>query len=158
MKKVNGKKMLGFVLTLALLAQSVFAAAIPVSAADDTDKNLVTPGSGVADSWLYGDSKFAAGLISDGNYETEGITGNGSEGAGGDNSWFYVTMEKPVRVDRIKLYWGDTYGAQYEIQTRLRDEPNFHTVYVQNNGTGGEEEIVLDVPVVAEVVKIQGIF
>lgn len=59
-----------------------------------------------------------------------------------DNQWIAVDLGATYLISGIKLQWQNSYGREYLIQTSL-DNSNWTTIYNQQNGTGGVEELTL---------------
>lgn len=56
-----------------------------------------------------------------------------------DNQWIDVDLGAVATIDRVVLKWQNemTYATRYRIEVS-NDEINWQTIYVQNNGTGGQ--------------------
>jgi hypothetical protein len=60
-----------------------------------------------------------------------------------DNQWIAVDLGATYLISGIKLQWQNSYGREYLIQTSF-DNSNWTTIYSQQNGTGGVEELTLE--------------
>lgn len=60
-----------------------------------------------------------------------------------NDQWIYVDLQKPAKIDSVKLFWEAAYGMGYEIQTS-DDAQNWVTVFTETDGDGGEDSIALD--------------
>lgn len=59
------------------------------------------------------------------------------------DQYIMVHLEEEKKLSLIKVYWGNTYPKQYQIQIS-RDGVNFDTIYTNTDSTGGEQRIMLD--------------
>ena len=57
-----------------------------------------------------------------------------------DNAWITVDLGQAQAFNRVVLRWENAYGRAYLIQTS-NDQQNWTTVYTQNAGQGGIEDI-----------------
>ena len=60
-----------------------------------------------------------------------------------NDQWIYVDLQKPAKIDSVKLFWEAAYGKGYEIQVS-DDAQNWTTVFTETDGDGGEDAIALD--------------
>ncbi len=60
-----------------------------------------------------------------------------------NDQWIYVDLQKPAKIDSVKLFWEAAYGKGYEIQVS-DDSQNWNTVFTETDGNGGKDAIVLD--------------
>ncbi|WP_211102049.1 discoidin domain-containing protein [Nitrospirillum pindoramense] len=66
-----------------------------------------------------------------------------------------VNLGSVMTVDRVVLRWEAAYGSAYLIQTST-DNQNWKTVYTQNNGKGGNEDLRFTATQ-AQYVRMQGV-
>lgn len=71
-----------------------------------------------------------------------------------NDQWIYVDLEKPTAISSVKLFWEAAYGKGYEIQVS-DDALNWQTVFAEDNGDGGEDDIALE-NVVTRYVRMFG--
>ncbi len=72
-----------------------------------------------------------------------------------NDAWFYVDLETPAEINKVKIHWEGAYGRKFMIQVS-DDAINWTTVFIQENGKGGTEVISFE-PVSTRYVKFQGI-
>ena len=72
-----------------------------------------------------------------------------------DNAWLTVDLGQTQTFNRVVLRWENAYGSQYLIQTSP-DQQHWTTVYTQNAGQGGNEDIKFS-PVSARYIRLQGV-
>lgn len=71
-----------------------------------------------------------------------------------DPSWIEVDLGSAKTVGQVVLSWQNAFGTHYQIQVST-DEQTWTTVYTQNNGQGGTENITFP-PVSARYVRMYG--
>ena len=71
--------------------------------------------------------------IVDGNFFTLWTSGHN------DNQWLEIDLEKIYKVDKIILYWGDTYAANYRFGFAV-EKNVYNVIHTITNGKGGVEE------------------
>ncbi|CAE6971249.1 Beta-galactosidase [Paraburkholderia nemoris] len=72
-----------------------------------------------------------------------------------DNAWITVDLGQAQAFNRVVLRWENAYGRAYLIQTS-NDQQNWTTVYTQNAGQGGVEDIGFTLAT-ARYVRMQGV-
>lgn len=72
-----------------------------------------------------------------------------------DDAWCYVDLGETYTINKVKMSWETSYASKYQIQVS-EDANTWTTVYSQDAGKGGIEEVVID-PVKARYVKMQGV-
>lgn len=116
--------------------------------ADDADVNLA-----------LNKPAFASANGNDGEgVPSRAVDGNLSSrwGSGYQNdAWFYVDLETPSEIGRVKIHWEGAYGRKYHIQVS-DDAGEWTTVFTRENGGGGTDVITFD-PVTARYVRFQGV-
>jgi len=69
-----------------------------------------------------------------------------------NNQWLQVDLGDKVYLDHIRLRWEDAYGKVYDVQVSS-DGDDWQTVFSQQSGEGGVENIVFE-PVSVRFVKL----
>ncbi len=59
-----------------------------------------------------------------------------------DNQWLQVDLGAPYRIARVRLLWESAYARSWRLE--YWNGAEWTVVYVNDNGTGGVEEIFLD--------------
>lgn len=72
-----------------------------------------------------------------------------------DPSWIAIDLGASRTFDRVVLRWEAAYGVAYQIQVS-DDNDKWTTVYSQNKGTGGTEQIQLASSTTARYVRMYG--
>ena len=57
-----------------------------------------------------------------------------------DREWLKIDLGETKEISGLTIFWEDAYAASYEVQTSI-DEESWKTVYKQNQGKGGYEDI-----------------
>lgn len=57
-----------------------------------------------------------------------------------DPQWIYVDLQAFVNVNRVRIYWENSYATSYQIQVSS-DANNWTTVYNTTTGTGGTADL-----------------
>ncbi len=77
----------------------------------------------------------------------------GSE-RGLDPQWFQVDLRRTHEFDKIVIHWANGYGIEYDLAVSV-DGKKWKTVWKENNGRGGIEEVKFN-PVEGRFVKLDG--
>lgn len=72
-----------------------------------------------------------------------------------DNAWLSVDLGAATPVSQVTLNWEAAFGTRYLIQTSL-DGQQWQTVYTQNDGKGGVEDLAF-ATTSARFVRMQGV-
>lgn len=88
-------------------------------------------------------------------YATDGDYNTRWSSAYQDPAWYYIDLGSVYEINEVILYWEVAYGQRYEIQVS-NDATNWTTVYTENAGDGGTDDITFD-PVEAQYVRMYGI-
>ncbi len=72
-----------------------------------------------------------------------------------DPTWYYVDLGNIYQVNRVIFYWEAAFGQRYEVQVST-DATTWTTVYTENAGDGGTDDIVFDA-IEAQYVRMYGI-
>ncbi|MDF2538546.1 MAG: type domain protein [Herbinix sp.] len=75
----------------------------------------------------YGEDDFASCWISQSNKD----------------EWVYVDLGAQSKISSVKIFWGSSFAKAYEIQVS-EDTKNWETIATDDNGTGGEKELIFD--------------
>lgn len=89
-----------------------------------------------------------AGALNDGDGATRWAS------AWSDDEWLTIDLLNTYALSQINLQWESAYAANYEVQTSI-DGTQWSVVHVENNGSGGQEIVLLNE--VARFVKVQGV-
>lgn len=76
-------------------------------------------------------------------YAVDGNSKSRWSSAFSDNQWIAIDLGENHYISGVKLHWQNSYGSEYLIQTS-QDGENWNTVFSQNNGAGGVEEVTLN--------------
>jgi beta-galactosidase len=90
-----------------------------------------------------GSTATASGLESDAYPASNAVDGNMNSrwsSAFVDPSWIQLDLGSVQTFNRVMLFWQAAFAVQYQIQTS-NDTTNWTTVYTQNAGKGGVEDI-----------------
>ncbi len=71
-----------------------------------------------------------------------------------DDEWILLDLRATYMVDRFVVAWEAAFATAYEIAVS-EDGSTWQTVYDIDNFAGGQDNIQLDVPVIARYVKLQ---
>ncbi|MBN3725617.1 DUF4982 domain-containing protein [Burkholderia sp. Ac-20379] len=74
-----------------------------------------------------------------------------------DKAWITLDLGKESTFNRVVLNWENAYGKQYLIQTSHDNVDWSNTVYTQNNGRGGIEDLPLTATTTARYIRLQGV-
>ena len=69
-----------------------------------------------------------------------------------DSQWLKIDLSEVKEISGLTIFWEDAYAVSYKVQVSL-DAENWKTIYEQNKGKGGYEEIEFE-KVKARYVKI----
>ncbi|MES2163323.1 MAG: discoidin domain-containing protein [Pseudomonadota bacterium] len=104
-----------------------------------------TAGAGANVNLAFGKRVTSSGVQDQGFHDADAVDGNtGTRWSSAfiDPSWIAVDLGASLSFDRVVLRWEAAYGAAYQIQAST-DGQNWATLYAQDNGAGGTEDIAL---------------
>ncbi|MBB3697834.1 PKD domain-containing protein [Flammeovirga yaeyamensis] len=90
---------------------------------------------------VYSSSNEPGTSTADPIFATDGDYNTRWSSAYEDPTWYYVDLGATYQVSQVKLFWEAAYGQRYEIQLS-DDATNWTTVYTENSGDGGEDDII----------------
>jgi beta-glucosidase len=136
-----------------LIVALVFGTALPV-AAQETD--LARSGSVTASSTQEdADGSFPAGNAIDGNPATRWARAKGPDADVEFSASITSVLAEPATISRIQLAWEAAYATSYEVQVAASAAvPTWRTVFVQADGDGGLDSIVLPAAESAAAVRV----
>lgn len=73
-----------------------------------------------------------------------------------DDEWIDVDLGGVFDLDRVILTWEAAYATAYELQTSF-DGANWTTVYTEENGDGGTDDVTFEMSVPARFLRMQGV-
>lgn len=73
-----------------------------------------------------------------------------------DDEWIYVDFGESIDIDRVILYWEAAYGSAYNLDVSY-DGYLWKTVYSEEAGNGGEDNIVFDEKPSGRFLRIHGL-
>ncbi len=117
---------------------------------------VTAPTPGVA-NLAFGKFATSSGNENDGLGPLNAVDGNFStrwSSAFVDPSWIEVDLGSPLLIDKVVLYWENSYGKAYQIQVS-NDEQTWTPVFTQTAGNGGVETINF-APVIDRYIRMYG--
>ena len=57
-----------------------------------------------------------------------------------DPQWIYVDLQATVNLNRVRIYWENSYATSYQIQVSS-DATNWTSIYSTTTGTGGVQDL-----------------
>jgi cellulose 1,4-beta-cellobiosidase len=57
-----------------------------------------------------------------------------------DPQWIYVDLQATVNINRVRIYWENSYATSYQIQVSS-DATNWTSIYSTTTGTGGVQDL-----------------
>ncbi len=72
-----------------------------------------------------------------------------------DDEWLIVDLQSAYDIERMVLHWEAAYGSAYTLDASL-DGYSWVTLYEEQAGDGGLDEVLLDTPFSARYVRMQG--
>lgn len=73
-----------------------------------------------------------------------------------DDEWLSVDLGSEAVICGFKISWEAAFGSAYSIETSLNGE-SWHAAYLETNGNGGEDAILLSSPTSARYVRFHGL-
>ncbi|NME71894.1 PKD domain-containing protein [Flammeovirga aprica] len=90
---------------------------------------------------VYSSSNEPGTSTADPIFATDGDYNTRWSSAYEDPTWYYVDLGATYQVSQVKLFWEAAFGQRYEIQLS-DDATTWTTVYTENSGDGGEDDII----------------
>ena len=97
---------------------------------------------------------FGPGSAIDGKLYTRWNSAAWTKSNGQEQQWFQLAWKEPQMIKHVKILWGETYAAVYDLEVSA-DGIAWTTVHNVTKGTGGTDEYDVD-PVSARFLRVNG--